>query len=396
MIISEAYLSQHHFFRLKNTEVNEIYAVMSVRSLVIALVSIFVPIYLYTVTFSIQQIIIFYLIMYSGEAILEYPALKVIARFGPKHAIAFSLPFLVLHFWMLWTLPQYHWPIWSVALVASITMAFFWQAYHYDFSKAKEKKRATKEISTLYIIIAFMSALGPLVGGLIAGYFGIGSLFGVVTGMILLTIFPLFVQKEPHIKHKTNLIKAFKFKTIKQIAAYGGNGVEVSASMVFWPLFLFFVVGTFQNVGYVTAASLVVTVLVTYLVGLVADRKSKTYFIGVGSFLTASVDFLRVFVYSLPTAYLINCLRGVTHSVYESPFVAEYYLHADEESRPEYIFWMEIGQDLTRALFFGFLLFLSYYMNQSSLLAWALIIGAAAAMLMVFMPKAKNESNAIN
>lgn len=396
MIISEAHLSQHHFFRLKNTEVNEIYAVMSIRSLVIALINIFIPIYLYTITYSVKQIIIFYLVMYVGEALLEYVALKVIAHFGPKHSIAFSMPFLVLFFWLLWSIPQYHWPIWVAALAGSVTMAFFWQAYHYDFSKSKEKKRPTKEISTLYIIIAALSALGPMIGGLIAGHFGIGSLFGAVTGLILLTIFPLFVQKEPHIKHETKLRKAFNKNTVKQIIAYGGNGVEVNTSMVFWPLFLFFLVGTYEAVGYIAAASLAVTVVVTYLIGLIADKRSKTYFIGVGSFLTASIDFLRVFVYSLPTAYLVNILRGISHPIYESPFVAEYYLHADAESRPEYIFWMEFGQDLSRAAFFGILFLLAYYVDESSLLAWALVIGAASTMLMALMPKAKNEADAIN
>ncbi len=279
MIISESHLSQHHFFRLKNTEVNEIYALMSVRSLVIALVNIFIPIYLYTITYSIKEIIVYYFILYIGEAILEYPAMKIIARFGPKHSIAFSLPFLVAHFWMLWTIPQYHWPLWLVALMASVAMGFFWQAYHYDFSKSKEKKRPTREISTLYMIIAILSALGPLVGGLIAGKFGIGSLFGLVTGLVLLTIFPLFVQKEPHIRHKTNLLKTLSGRTIKQIVAYGGNGIEVNTSMTFWPLFLFFIVGSYQAVGYVTAASLAITVLVTYLIGHIADRRSKTYFL---------------------------------------------------------------------------------------------------------------------
>ncbi len=396
MIISEEHLSQHHFFRIKNTELNEIYAVMSIRSFVIALINIFIPIYIYTITFSIQQIIIYYLVMFTGEALLEYPALKVISRFGPKHSIAFSLPFLVLSFWMLWTLPQYHWPLWAIGLVGSVTMAFFWQAYHYDFSKSKIKKKATKEISTLYIIIAILAALGPLIGGLIAGYLGIGTLIGIVTGLVLLTLFPLYSQREPHISHKTNLRKKFKLDIFVQQVAYGGSGIEVSATMIFWPLFLFLIVGTYQNVGIVTAAALFVTVIVTYFVGTSADKKNKIHFIRVGSFLTSILGFLRIFVNSMLTALILNVVRGISHSIYESPFIAEYYLHADEESRPEYIFWMEIGIDIARVLYFGILLILSLYISDNSLLVWALIIGAGATILMVLMPPTKKEINAIN
>ena len=96
MIISESHLSQHHIFRLKNTELNEIYAVMSIRSTVISLINIFIPIYLYTITYSIRTIVFFWLVMFAVEMLLEYPAMRLIAHFGPKHSIAFSLPFLVL------------------------------------------------------------------------------------------------------------------------------------------------------------------------------------------------------------------------------------------------------------------------------------------------------------
>ncbi|MEI7690020.1 MAG: MFS transporter [bacterium] len=396
MLVSESHLSQHHLFRIKNTEINEIYAVMSVRSTIVSLINIFIPIYLYTITYSIQAIILYYLIMFVVEAILEYPAMRLIAHFGPKHSIAFSLPFLVLNFWTLWTYPQYHWPIWLIAILGSVTMAFFWQAYHYDFSKSKEKKRTTKQISTLYIIIAFLSALGPLVGGIIAQKFGLNMLFGIVTGLVLLTIFPLFVQREPHIKHKPQIRKIFNKNILRQIVAYGGSGVEASTTMIFWPLFLFFVLGTYQQVGFVVAASLAVTVIVTYLIGHVADRKSKKYFINVGGLLTAALGALRIFVYSLTTAIIVNLLRGVTHSMYESPFVAEYYLHADEQSRTEYIFLMEFGIDLMRVLFFAILFAISFYLTGPQLLVWALLIGAVFTFLLTLMPAAKNEKNAIN
>ncbi len=396
MIISESHLSQHHIFRLKNTELNEIYAVMSIRSTVISLINIFIPIYLYTITYSIRTIVFFWLVMFAVEMLLEYPAMRLIAHFGPKHSIAFSLPFLVLYFWGLWTYPVYHWPIWLIAILGAITMAFFWQAYHYDFSKCKEKKRATKQISTMYIIIAFLTAAGPLVGGIIAQRFGLNLLFGVVTGLILITIFPLFVQREPHVRHKPQIRKIFNKSILRQIVAYGGTGVELSTTMVFWPLFLFFVVGTYEKVGFVVAASLAVTVIVTYLIGQIADKRSKKYFINVGALLTAALDALRIFVFSVMTASIVNVLRGVTHSLYESPFTAEYYLHADEQSRIEYMFLMEIGVDFFRVIFFGFLFFLTFYLTGPQVLVWALLIGAAFTFLITLMPAAKNDKNAIN
>jgi MFS family permease len=396
MIYSEDHLAQHHLFRIKNTKLDHIYAVMSIRSFLIALINIFIPIYLYQLTFSIKQIILFELILFLGVAILEYPVLRLIARFGPKHAIAFSLPFLVFYFWGLWTIPQYHWPLWLIAIVGSIATAFFWQAYHYDFSKAKEDKKTSARASVFYTVIVILSALAPLIGGYIADRSGINILFGVTTGLVLITIFPLFVDREPHVRHTVNLRKAFNKNILRQQIAYGGSGVESSASLIIWPLFLFFIVGSYLMVGLVASSALVAAVLATYLIGHISKQRSKSYFISVGATLTAAISFLRVFVYSLGSALLVSIVRGLAHSTYESPFVADYYLHADEAGKPEYIFWLEFGADISRVLYFVILFILSYYLTGTSLLAWGLIIGAAATFLMVLMPKAQHDSNGIN
>lgn len=396
MIYSEDHLSQHHLFRIKNTKLDHIYALMSIRSFVVALVNLFIPIYLYQLTYSIRQIIVFELVLFIGEALLEYPVLRLIARFGPKHSIAFSLPFLVFYFWSLWTINQYHWPLWLIALVGSVATAFFWQAYHYDFAKSKPEKKTNDKIALLYMLVAILSALAPLIGGLIADQLGISVLFGVVTGLVLLSIFPLFVQKEPHIKHRVDLKKAFNKNIFLQQVAYGGSGIEMNSSMILWPLFLFFIVGSYLMVGLVTSAALTVAVFATFLIGQIAERRNKTYFIGVGGTLTASISFLRVFVYSFNSALLVNVVRSMAHSVYESPFVAEYYLHANQESKPEYIFWMEFGADICRIIYFALLLVLSLYLSGTNLLVWGLIIGAAATILTVLMPPANDEINALN
>ena len=396
MIYAEDHLAQHHLFRLKNTKLNHLYTLMSIRSFIISLVNIFIPIYLYELTYSLKQILIFELIMFAVIALLEYPALRLIAHFGSKHSISFSLPFLVFFFWGLFTINQYHWPLWLIAVVGAVATAFFWQAYHYDFSRSKETKADTETANVLFVVIAVSGALAPLIGGLIATLYGANLLFGVVTGLVLVTIFPLFVKKEPHNKHEIHLRETMNKGILKEQLAYGGNAIEMGSSLIIWPLFIFFFLGSYALVGLVTSSALVVALLVTFLFGRIAEQRSKNYFISTGSFLTAAISFLRVLAYSLSTALLINVIRAIAHAIYESPFVAKYYLFADEVNKPEYIFWMEFGADIFRVVYFGLLVILSFYVSGSSLLAWALIIGAAATFLMAFMPQSKNEVDAIN
>ena len=107
MIWGDNQLIRHHFFRFRFTELNEIYAFMSIRSFALALVTIFVPIYLYKEGFGFSNILLFYFYLYLFESIFEYLGASFIKIRGPKHAMILSLPFMIIHNWQLFSLSKY-------------------------------------------------------------------------------------------------------------------------------------------------------------------------------------------------------------------------------------------------------------------------------------------------
>ena len=120
MSLSDHQMTQHQLFRIKHTELNEIFFVMSLRSFVCSMISIFVPIYLLLLGYSLFDILILHIVMYSTEMVFEYVSASYIAEVGPKHTIALSLIPLIAHFWMLSTLPSYHWPLWFIVFISII------------------------------------------------------------------------------------------------------------------------------------------------------------------------------------------------------------------------------------------------------------------------------------
>ena len=143
----------HHHYRLKFTELNEIYIFNTLRSLAFTFIAYFIPIYLLLTQGDIKLVFLYYAILYGGEAVVEPIATKLIRHIGPKHTIALSVPFLLIHFFFLQTLSIYDWSVWLLGITGSIGLALFWQAYHYDFSKAKRKKKVTGDVTTQYIMI---------------------------------------------------------------------------------------------------------------------------------------------------------------------------------------------------------------------------------------------------
>lgn len=391
MQTSNQHIVAHHYFRTKHTELNQIYAVMSMRSFFLALIVIFIPIYFLKIGFSAEQIFLYYTLVYLFEAILEYAATLFLVRFGPKHNIAISMPLLIFHLSLLWTLPLYNWPLWLVAFTASISLAFFWQGYHFDFSKAKHSKSAAKEISKMYIVIAILGAIAPFLGGVIATNFGIGYLYAFVVLGLLISIIPLIKTKEPHVRKSIDY-KRLNFRNLmKDQFSYGGAAVETSTAMVIWPLFIYAVVGTYQKVGAITSIALIGTVFITYIAGKRADKISKRRYIKRGSYLSGLVNFAKSLSSSAFHILFLNIITSIAHALYTSPWFAEYYLHADKEGRAEYISYMEFSADIFRAVFFFSLYLLSFVFVLNDLLVAGLIIGGFFSFLIALMPAAKLE-----
>ena len=91
--------NHHHFFYfLRNRELNELYFSIAIKSFAVALISVFIPIYFYQVGYPLSYIFLFYAIWSLTHAVLSIPAAKISAKFGLKHTIFFSMPFLIFSF----------------------------------------------------------------------------------------------------------------------------------------------------------------------------------------------------------------------------------------------------------------------------------------------------------
>jgi len=384
-------IAQHQIFRIRFTELNEIFAVMSLRSFVTSMIGIFVPIYMYALGFSLADIFLMHIFMFSTEFVFEYVSAYAISKFGPKHAIALSFPFLIAHLWMLSSIKIYGWPLWLIGVIGGISLALYWQGYHYDFSRSKKKTTTTRDVSRLYIILAILAAISPFIGGTIATYFGFEALYAFAFILLIGAAMPLFWFKEKHSKRPFNLSKVDLFKISRDIISYGGSGVEGSVALIILPIFIFIVVGTYQKVGLVTSAALVLSIGVTYLVGKKVDNRNRHNYIKTGSILSGLVYVLVIFVDSFVQIISLNFARTLVSALRSAPYMSEYYLHADDNLRSEYIFVMEASIDLFRLLLFMVLYLSTFLLSNSGVLTLGLVLGGLGAVLTGLMPRAKCE-----
>jgi len=365
---------------------------MALRSFSLSMVTIFIPIYLYKIGFGFSNILLFYVFLYFFELILEYPAAMFVRRMGPKHSMVASLPFLIIHIWQLFTLSSYHWTPIVLALTISVSLALFWEGYHYDFSRSKHTAKATKEVGKLYIILTLAGASAPLIGGAIATFFSFQSVLFIIMVLLTLGSIVLFRTKDTNFRKGRLNFKNLSIKNIsRDLLSYGGLGWETLSTMTIWPLFLFIIIGSYFKLGLLASLTIIVTIFTTYWVSLRADKNKRIHYIKTGGFLGAIIGMAQIFVETITQAFAINLGRSFAQSIFKPTYDSEYYLHADEQSRSEYIFLMESVVDLSRLIFYFLLFCLSFYFSMNTILIIGLIMGAIGSAFVPLMPPAKCE-----
>jgi len=256
----------------------EVYFLLGLRTLTIAMIGIFLPLYLLNeVALPFASVVTFFLIMAATFGLALFPAATIISRFGSKHAILLSYPFLGTG--LLVTLALQSRPDLRAlaALAFGINMALFWMGFHIDAALYSKKKVIGKQLALMHITETFGVVLGPLTGGLIVKYFGFTVLFIIAFIILAISIIPILFSKEVYAKTEFDIRYFFKDGHTKYFFGYLAQGVQFTTLGVMWPIFIFSILGGYLSLGiYGTIVALIVAIL-GYVIGNIADDYRKGY-----------------------------------------------------------------------------------------------------------------------
>ncbi len=382
-----------HLHHSKNQEVNEMYVAMSMRSFAVSLIGIFVPIYLFTLGYSLRTIFLFYIMANAFQFVGDYLAGHAIARYGAKHLIIISYPAMVINLAMLTTLQILHWPLWSLALTMAVALNLFWVPYHDDFSEAKNKMTTGKQVGNWVILSEVSGALGPLIGGFIAQKFGIQYGILVALAIILVAIIPL-IGKHEIVSRKTFRHSALSVKKYyKDLIAYGGVSFEGMTLGVIWPLFLYLFFKNYVKVGIIVTLSLILVTLLSFAIGKMTDKYGNERAMKTGSMITFFTAGSRIFALGTNMAYVISTISSLSNFVLLIPFYSVFYAHADKEPRTEYVTLMEMTVDVSRVVLYGVLYLATFLLANRWIFIVAFIFAAFGALLSQLIARSQIQKN---
>ena len=381
-------IGRRHFWRTVSFgELSEIYASQFLRSLATSLIGIFVPIYLYNIGYSLQDIALLFLLWFLFRYPVAYYGAKIIGLFGPKHGIALSVVLQIVYLSFILSAESLHWHIWIIALAGSAANGLFIMAFNIDFSKIKHTEHGGKELGYLQIFERVGAVIGPLVGGIIAGWFD--PRYTVMLAILVLfgSLIPIFMSAEPMRVNQRITLKGFPLKRHRRDFMVGmAFQLENVISIVIWPLFLgiFVLVDrTYESLGLLASVSTASAIIAVYIIGKLIDDSKGRKILNIGAIGNAILHAIRPLVNTPLQAFGINILNEPLTAMYRMPFLKGMYDASDSVPgyRVAYFMLYEWGIATVNVAFWSIVYMLLAVTSDKLTLQITFIIAAVCSLL---------------
>lgn len=263
------------------------------RRISIILLALFSPIYIYkslsesgfSFRATILLVISFYILEQLAKLITISASENLSQKMGFKGVMrASAYPFFLFIIAMF--LARDYIFLFPLALVAAgVHSGFYWWGYHGYFIKTGDEKHFGLSISEAGFLETLAAVATPLVGALIASFFGFGMIF--IIAALFMTLALLFIGKHHDKRQRRDVTLKEVFALIRRLKsislAYIGSGGEGTTYGVVWPLFLFLFFGQVISMGQIVSLAALVASIFSLAIGQWVDKQGEKTIVKIGS-----------------------------------------------------------------------------------------------------------------
>ena len=254
-----------HYF--KNKEMDELYVSIGIKALAQSIIQIFIPIYLYKLGFSISTIALYYIIFFTSITFFMYFSMRLNYHLGLKKVLSLGTFVLIGYYFLLDQLSRgnIHYSI--VAITLGLSMAIYYSSFHIYFTKFSDKKHEASEISIIRALFRFAAIIGPLIGAFLITKGSFRASFLIVSGLLFISIFPLFLTKDKKINNpKISINRILKADSKKKGLAYIASGIIGVTAGILWPLFIFLNIKKVITLGFIISMGSLITIFFLFII----------------------------------------------------------------------------------------------------------------------------------
>ncbi|MBP7700935.1 MFS transporter [Candidatus Woesebacteria bacterium] len=382
------HLSHISFDDSKNMKL--LYGIRVTRDFVNKMAMFFLPIFLYKIgsetnllsflPFSSFQkgmlAISFYYVIYGavGASTAIYFG-KLLGKIGYQRSFVLSLILRTLMFATLYFANIHPTYILIASVVDGVNAQLFWPGYFSLLSKTAHKSNMGKDLSLIQFLLQLVAVISPAISGAIAFIVGFEYLFLIGIAINLLSsVFALMMDVKTHennVSFANFLIWIKDRRFLKQGIANAARNTNDTV-IYLWPLYIFFLLGSVDRVGYLYTFSLFLAMLFTFFIGKYIDHhKNKKPFYLSGGF----ISFLwiaRTQVFDVWGIALVDTFDKLATNVYALFFDSMFMKRGKGHLSDEYFTYLELILNINRVIFWSmFGVFFIFFSSWNSLFIFA-------------------------
>jgi MFS family permease len=367
--------SHHSGFQIHDIftrELFELYFLLFMKKLVLSMVGIFLPLYLLVeIGYSLPIVIYFFLAMTLSFSIFCFLGVHLVNKIGAKHTMILGIGIMFVALLASMGIKFYSWLFYPAAILLGAEYSFFWIGFHIDAIVHGKKSVVGKKSAMVNIMGILPSVIGPLIGGLIIGFSGFVLLFIIAIILGLGAVVPLVFSRETYARRSFSYKEMFRKDHLNFFLVYFAQGVKASTRAVFWPIFIFAILGGYVSMGVYGTVATFLTSLFALYVGKVSDEGKKTFMTRLMGTFGAIIWIFNLFIVKVWQVFLLGTLGGFGLVGTNIPILAKSYNAAKKEHVPEFVLFRELS--IRVGQFFVLLLVLATANLKASFVASAVV-----------------------
>lgn len=321
-------------------------------------VELFMPVILYKLNFSIQEILIFLLYSYVLNIISSIPITKVGKKYGFKYiVIASSFLFTSFYFVVSFMKKNILYFI-IVGFLNSVSNILYYIGRHNYAGVVLNRNKIGKGVGGIIISTVFASMVASLFSSYVIEKFSLILVAIIITIIYLLGTAFIFKIKENQENQKislkdihNNISKSNKlFFLIEQFK---------TVFFSLYPLYVYiFVDNTYTYIGYIYLITSIASIIFIYFYSKKIDKKNIN-FLKISAILLSTILFIDMYISSKFWALVVVFIEGICIKFYETSVAKNMYTLKGKMEGSSYFLYMEILYNIGRIIIVNSILLFS-------------------------------------
>lgn len=336
------YLDWSHSLNLEK-EINEIYIHRFLFTLAITSISLFIPLYLYELDYSLLQISLFYLVYLGVAAVTAVPFGYLTAKLGYKKTAILSSPLLITFYIALRELTEITPTVYGIALLGGIGMNMYWMAMNAEMTSTSDDEKRGTETGIFFSMPELAAVISPFLGGAIIALQGFNMLYTYAAFTVLASYFPFIYSKERHSGMETSIAQIYNRKHLTDFATFFFQGTIHLGRMMIWPLYLAIIITGAMDIGAIGSLMALGSAIMSITSGKLVDKIETNKIVMIGGLIFSITWLVMSQVTTTQQALIIAFLNGLLSFTINLPVFTKVMENAEKEDILQYLALREIG-----------------------------------------------------